>query len=93
MPVIIEGPWDDLSYRPDLSGALESALKNPEALKEQIEQLGGGAKDVKRALEGNPEDVIEGLIGGSGGSGDEGAGGSVMRAAQADPAATRPRSC
>jgi AsmA protein len=75
VPVIVEGPWDDLSYRPDLSGALESALRNPEAIKEQIEQLGGGAEDVKRALEGNPEDVIEGLIGGSGGSGDEGGSG------------------
>jgi AsmA protein len=29
VPVIVEGPWDDLSYRPDLSGALESALRNP----------------------------------------------------------------
>jgi AsmA protein len=75
VPVIIEGPWDDLSYRPDLSGALESALRDPEALKEQVEQLGGSAKDVKRALEGNPEDVIKGLTGGSGGEGGSGGSG------------------
>jgi hypothetical protein len=50
-------------------------LQNPEALKEQIEQLGGSAKDVKRALEGNPEDVIKGLTGGSGGEGGSGGSG------------------
>ena len=79
VPVIIEGPWDDLSYRPDLSGVIGAALRDPEALKEQVEQLGGSAADVKRALEGDPGAVIEGLLGGSGGGsgsgGSEGSGG------------------
>ena len=77
VPVIIEGPWDDLSYRPDLSGVIGAALRDPEALKEQVEQLGGSATDVKRALEGDPAAVIEGLLGGSrGGGGSGGSGGS-----------------
>jgi AsmA protein len=72
VPVIVEGPWDDLSYRPDLTGALDAALKNPEALKKQVEQLGGSAKDVKRAL----EDAVKG------GSGDESGSGSPEDAAK-----------
>jgi AsmA protein len=79
VPVIVEGPWDDLSYRPDLSGVIGAALRDPAALKEQVEQLGGSAADVKRALEGDPAAVIEGLIGGSregGGSGGSGGSGS-----------------
>jgi AsmA protein len=85
VPVIVEGPWDDLSYRPDLSGVLESALESPEALKEQVEQLGGQAKDVKRAIEdaakgGDPGALLEGVTGGSsgeGGSGSEGGSGGA----------------
>jgi AsmA protein len=50
VPVIIRGPWDDLTYTPDLSGVVESALKNPEAVKKQIEQLDDQAKGLKRAL-------------------------------------------
>ncbi len=73
VPVIIEGPWDALTFRPDLSGVLESALELPETLKE----LGGQAKDVKRALkdavkEGDTDALIEGVTGG--GSGDQGGG-------------------
>jgi AsmA protein len=73
VPVIIEGPWDDLSYRPDLSGAIGAALRDPEALKEQIEQLGGQGEDVKRALEGDPGALIEGLTGSRGGDSSGGA--------------------
>jgi hypothetical protein len=50
-------------------------LRDPEAIKEQVEQLGGSAKDVKRALEGDPAAVIEGLIGGSRGQGESGGAG------------------
>jgi AsmA protein len=94
VPVIVEGPWDDLSYRPDLSGVLESALQSPEALKEQLDQLGGQAKDVKRALEdaakgGDPGALLEGVTGGSrgedssgGGGGSGGAGGAAGDAAK-----------
>ena len=67
VPVIIEGPWDDLSYKPDLSAAIGSALRDPEALKNQLEQMGGQAEGVRRALEGDPGALIEGLTGGGGG--------------------------
>jgi hypothetical protein len=54
-------------------------LRDPEALKKQVEQLGGQAEDVERALEGDPGALIEGLTGsrgerGSGGEGDGGGG-------------------
>jgi AsmA protein len=69
VPVIVEGPWDDLSYRPDLTGVLDAALKNPEAIKEQVEQLGGSAKDVKRTL----EDAAKGGSGGGSGAPEDAA--------------------
>jgi AsmA protein len=75
VPVIIEGSWDDLSYRPDLSGVIGAALRDPEALKEQ-------AEGVKRALEGDPGALIEGLTGGSGRSGGEGGQGGSGGAAE-----------
>lgn len=66
VPVIIEGPWDDLSYRPDLSGVVESAIRDPEAVKEQIKQLGDQGEALKEALKGldkkeGREALIEGL--------------------------------
>jgi AsmA protein len=85
VPVIIEGPWDNLSYRPDLSGVIGAALRSPEALKEQVEQLGGQAEGVKRALEGDPGALIEGLTGGArgdeSGSGESGGSGGAGGAA------------
>ncbi len=50
VPVIVEGPWNDLKYRPDLSGIVESALKDPEAFKKQLEQMGDQGKALKDAL-------------------------------------------
>jgi AsmA protein len=66
VPVIIRGPWDDLHFTPDLSGVVESALKNPEAVKQQIEDLGSQAKGVEKALKnatkkGGTEALVEGL--------------------------------
>jgi AsmA protein len=67
VPVIIRGPWDHLTYTPDLSGVVESALKNPEAVKKQLDQLDDQAKDLKRALKdatkqkGSSDALVEGL--------------------------------
>jgi AsmA protein len=72
VPVIIEGPWDDLSYRPDLSGVIGTALRDPGALKDQLEQLGAQGEGVKRALEGDPGSLIEGLTGSRGGDSSSG---------------------
>ena len=50
VPLIIEGPWDDLKYSPDLSSVVETALKDPEAFKKQLEQMGDQGKALKDAL-------------------------------------------
>ena len=51
VPVDITGPWDNLSYRPDLAGvakqggaALESLIKNPSNPVDKLKSLLGGGK-------------------------------------------------
>jgi AsmA protein len=73
VPVVIQGPWDDLEYKPDLSGVVQQALENPEQLKRQIEQLGGSADQAQgalKALRKDPKKLLEGLTGS--GSGEQG---------------------
>jgi AsmA protein len=79
VPVIITGPWDNLTFTPDLTAVARRALEDPEAFKEeveqQIDQLGDAAKAIKK---GGPEKMLEGLLGqggggqGQGGQGDQG---------------------
>lgn len=64
VPVIVEGPFERLTYRPDLESALREAIQNPEKLKEQVntvkEQLKEGKtdlKDLKKSLKENPDAV------------------------------------
>lgn len=54
VPVIIEGSWDNLSYRPDLTGVIEGVAKDPGKLLEDPE--------------GAASDIIKGLTGGGSGS-------------------------
>ena len=49
VPVIVRGPWDDLTFAPDLESVARRALEDPEAMREQIEQLGQGAKAARRS--------------------------------------------
>ncbi len=45
VPVVISGPWDRLSYRPDLSGAVKALARNPSKAVEKLKSLknlGGG---------------------------------------------------
>jgi AsmA protein len=77
VPVIIKGPWDNLTYTPDLSGVAQRALENPEAFKkeveQQIEQMGDAGDDVRDALKkGDTKKVLEGLLGQGGQSGKSG---------------------
>jgi AsmA protein len=64
VPVIVEGPWDAPSWKPDLLGALQAGpdglLKNP--------------KDLKKGLEEGVKGMIPGMGGGgtSGGTGETG---------------------
>jgi AsmA protein len=81
VPVIIKGPWSDPSIAPDLSGVAQRVLENPEALKEQVEQLGDMGKAIKK---GGAEKVLEGVLGGQGGGGEgeSGQGGQGPEAAR-----------
>ena len=69
VPVIVRGPWDDLSFTPDVADLARRALEDPEAVREQIEQLGDVGKAIKK---GGAEKALEGLLGGGGGQGGEG---------------------
>ena len=61
VPVIVEGPWHDLSYKPDLAAMIGDIAKDPtkalEGAKETVEQLKSGGGDAV----GN---LIKGLTGG-----------------------------
>ncbi len=50
VPVVVKGSFDDLSFKPDLSGTVEQAIKDPKALKEQVKQqldaVGDSTKDL-----------------------------------------------
>lgn len=54
VPVIVEGPWDNLKYRPDLEGAIKKGIQDPGALERTLE----GLKD------GDAGSAIKGLLGG-----------------------------
>ncbi|UEM22636.1 AsmA family protein [Skermanella mucosa] len=58
VPVLVRGSLTDPSFAPDLAGLAEEALRNPEAIREQIEGLKG--KKPEEAVRG----LIEGLTGG-----------------------------
>ncbi len=48
VPVIIEGSLDNPRYRPDLEGAIQEAIKDPEKLKEQLKGGKEAIKDLKQ---------------------------------------------
>jgi AsmA protein len=56
VPVLIKGPWDNLSYQPDLAGMVGDPSK----------LLKNGEKGLGDALKGQPKvnDVLKGLLGG-----------------------------
>ena len=79
VPVLVTGPFDDLSYKPDLSGVIDQAIKDPNALKEQVKQqvkdIGVSGKDLKEQLKSIDEDDAKNLLEGLA-KGDEDAKGS-----------------
>ena len=76
VPVIVEGPWHDLDYRPDLAGLVEQAVTNPEGAIGAVKGIAEGAKGL-----------VEGLLGSVSGSGAEeaGDGGASEEPAASDP--------
>ncbi|MGI9437763.1 MAG: AsmA family protein, partial [Geminicoccaceae bacterium] len=79
VPVIVKGPFDNLSYAPDLGNLVDQAIKDPEGLAKQVKQQG---KDLEKAGRGirdqlknldkdNSQDLLEGLT-----KGDDNGGGS-----------------
>lgn len=67
VPVQITGPWDNLAFAPDLSGAIDELLKDPskalEALKSAIPGTDGSSG-------GSPLDALKKVLTGSSGSDD-----------------------
>lgn len=70
VPVIVEGPWHNLSYRPDLAGMAKDLMKDPgkalEGAKDTLKQL----KDEGGGLEG----VLKGIVKPSADGSQEGGG-------------------
>ncbi len=66
VPVTVTGPFDDLSYQPDLSGVINQAIKDPKALekqlKEQVEGLGVSGDDIKDQLKSIDKDDAKNLL-------------------------------
>ena len=99
VPVTIRGPWDAPKIAPDLSGVLESALKNPEAVKKQLDQLDDQAKDLKRTLKdatkqkGGTDALVESLGKSAGRRSEGGRGGKTTPRSRKRSRRSRSRSC
>jgi AsmA protein len=84
VPVIVRGPWDDLSFTPDLSDIARRALEDPEAMREhnkhQNKQLDDVTDDVRDAVKkGDTEKALQGLLRQGDGEGGKGEGGDSAR--------------
>lgn len=62
VPVVVSGPWDNLSYKPDLAGVIDGIVKDPKKALEWIKNLiprqGGSGGPLPK-----PEDVLKKLFG------------------------------
>ena len=62
VPVVVSGPWDNLSYKPDLAGVIDGIVKDPKKALEWIKNLiprqGGSGGALPK-----PEDVLKKLFG------------------------------
>lgn len=52
VPVTISGPWDDLSYRPDLAGVAKSLAQDPGKALDVLKNQGLSGKDLLKGLLG-----------------------------------------
>lgn len=94
IPVDISGPFSKISVRPDLQGAIQGVLDNPDALKDTLK----GAKEKGKELEGSlkglkkdPGAALQNLLGGGGLlGGKKAAAPAAVEAAPAASSATAP---
>ena len=63
VPVIVEGPFDNVGFRPDVEGAIQGLLADPQALANQVEAFQGGADPSALIGGGDPSAAIESLLG------------------------------
>jgi AsmA protein len=63
VPIVIEGPWDNISYHPQF----DALLKNPKALDALKGALGGGSGTAPSSGGNTPKpaDLLRGLLGGN----------------------------
>jgi AsmA protein len=57
VPILVEGPWAKLSYKPDLGGAVKNVLSNPQGAVDAVK----GVRDAVKG--GSPTDALKGLFG------------------------------
>ncbi|MBK1668021.1 hypothetical protein CKO28_08225 [Rhodovibrio sodomensis] len=83
VPVIVEGPWHNLSYRPDLKSVIQDAVQDPQKLKQTFDK-------VKQGVEGgaDPRKILESLTGGGSSGGGNGGSGSSDGTGAADGGAS-----
>ena len=67
VPIIVEGTFDQLTFRPDVAGLVREAVEDPEALRRQVEGLTGREVQLPEELEGErgeaARQILEGLTG------------------------------
>ncbi|WP_373086215.1 AsmA family protein [Sneathiella sp.] len=64
VPIVVSGPWDNLTYAPDLAGALKN-VANPEGVKKLLEGVkgsGDGAKGTLKDLKEGDKGAVRGLL-------------------------------
>ncbi|HUN52763.1 MAG TPA: AsmA family protein [Candidatus Sulfotelmatobacter sp.] len=67
VPIIISGPWSNLSYKPDLAGTAKQLLQNPgaasNALKNLVPGTGGAASSGSKSAPSGVGGALKGLLG------------------------------
>lgn len=87
VPILVRGSYDNVSFTPDLGGAVRDIIRDPAVLNQQIEALGAQADRLKDGIGQNPEDSIRELMRGlGGGAAPEAEGQKQPAPAQDDPA-------
>ncbi len=64
VPVLVTGPWHDLSYKPDLAGMITDPAALTEGAAKAVEGLTGGAAGAVEGITGGAAGAVEGVTGG-----------------------------